>query len=130
MNVIYSGYFVDDVDSLKKLFPPKHANHFYHHQTITFRPKDISDLEVGKKLKLEVIGRYTDEKVDCLIVKGGKSSNRFPHITLSTAEGVKPFECNTQMELNWYRITYFISKPRKIPVTCGYFNGQETIKEL
>lgn len=127
MNVIYSGYFVDDVDKLKKLYPPKHANHFYHHQTITFRPKDISDLEVGNKLKLSIIGRYTDEKVDCLLVRGGKSSNRFPHITLSTAEGVKPFECNTQLEKWWWKTQYFISLPKKIPVTEGYFNGQKIV---
>jgi len=124
MNVIYSGYFVDDVEKLKKMFPPKHAVHYYHHQTIEFRPKDVSDIVEGRKLKLEVVGRYTDDRVDCLLVKGGKSSNRFPHITLSTAEGVKPFECNTQLEKYYYKTQYFISKPRKVPVTEGIFTGK------
>ena len=129
MKVIYSGYFVDDVDGLKKRFPPNHVNHFYHHQTITFRPDDIGDLKVGNKCGLEVIGRYTDDKVDCLIVKGGKSSNKFPHITLSTAEGVKPFQSNIQVESNEGHISYFDSKPNDIPVTEGYFNGQEVVTQ-
>ena len=68
MNIIYSGYFVDDVDSLKKLFPTKHANQMYHPQPRKVSSKARSDIAGGKNHKVVGNGRMTDVTVDCLIL--------------------------------------------------------------
>src|SRR5258706_13041511 len=110
--IIYSALFVDHPEVLKTLFPPIHLNMFYHHSTIEFNPKDVSNIEVGKKVKLRVIGRITTDRVDALLVENLKSKNTYPHITLSTANGVKPFESNTAFEKHPNLITKF-----KEPIT-------------
>jgi hypothetical protein len=92
MKIQYHALFVDDVYALQRLFPPVYSNMYYHHSTIEFAPKDASNIEVGRKVKLEIIGRIITDKVDALLVVNPKSKNKFPHITLSTAAGVKPFE--------------------------------------
>ena len=93
--VPYTALFVDDISQLKEKYPPVHPNEYYHHSTIAFRPKDRKgDLNVGKKHVIAITGRVTSDKVDALLVENEMSTNENPHITLSTAEGVKPFASN------------------------------------
>ncbi len=96
--VVYTALFVDDSDALKEKYPPVHANVFYHHSTIAFKPKERKDnLNVGEKHRIAIIGRVTSEKVDVLLVNNEKSVNDNPHITLSTAEGVRPSISNAEI---------------------------------
>lgn len=43
------------------------------------------------------MGRVTSDKIDALLVDNPKSTNSNPHITLSTAEGIKPFASNVEI---------------------------------
>lgn len=106
-NIIYHALFVKDIQKLKELFPPVHPNTFYHHSTIQFKPKSLEGLNIGEKSKLKIWGRLTTDKVDVLIVDNKKSTNEYPHITLSTAEGIKPFESNSEIKYNINDVEYF-----------------------
>ena len=79
----YTALFVEDVSDLLKRFPPKHEVIFGHHSTISFEPKDINNIEVGKKYKVKIIGRAFDEIGDDLLIENHKSENIYPHITIS-----------------------------------------------
>lgn len=125
-DVVYHGVMVNDAVAFKKQFPPVHPNEFYHHSTIEFKPKNKGDIEVGKKENLKVVGRLTTDKVDVLLVENPKSKNKDAHITLSTAEGVNPFESNKEIENNRDKIVP-ITDGTTISGTEGYFNGSEDI---
>ena len=99
-DIIYVAAMVNDVEALKEKFPPTYVNEFYHHSTIEFKPVKTQTLldNVGKSVNLKVTHRLITEKVDVLIVENPGSTNKYPHITLSTAAGVKPFESNSEIE--------------------------------
>lgn len=126
-SVIYSALFVDDINSLKEKYPPVHPNEFYHHSTIAFQPKNgKNDLEVGKKYIIAINGRVTTDKIDALLVENKKATNDNPHITLSTAEGIKPFASNTEIEKAITEGTV-IAIEDILGVTEGYFNGKKDV---
>ena len=124
MKIQYHALFVNDVNNLQRMFPPVFSNLYYHHSTIEFAPKDATNIELGRKVSLKIIGRITTDRVDALLVDNAKSKNKYPHITLSTAEGVKPFESNTAFEKYPQMITYFDS-PQSIETTEGYYDGRD-----
>jgi hypothetical protein len=62
------------------------------------------EVPVGEMVDLEILGRLTTPKVDALLVKNPWSKNRYPHITLSTAEGVPPVESNRELEQHYSKI--------------------------
>lgn len=125
MKVQYSALFVDDMNGLMKMFPPVHPNIYYHHTTIEFAPKDLSNIEIGKKVKLAVIGRITTDRIDALYVENPKSNNRYPHITLSTANGVAPFESNATFVKHNDKIEYLTKV--LINTTEGFFGDGKKI---
>jgi len=98
MNIWYTAIFIKEPEKLTRQFLPKHEKVFAHHVTIEFKPETLDGIEVGKDWKIEIIGRATDEKGDALLVKGSKSKNKYPHITLSCASGVNPFYSNELIE--------------------------------
>jgi len=105
MKVIYSAVFVDKSTLIKK-FKPVFDNIHAHHMTIEFRPESTDNLDIDKNYKLKIIGRLITDKVDVLLVDdGGISKNEFPHITISIADGVRPFESNTEIKNNYSKIT-------------------------
>ena len=104
-------------EEVLKEFPvdtEKYPNVFGHHCTHIFKPTD-KEVEEFKKdnrrsssCTIEVIGRLQTEKVDVLLldsyaiftsenISTDISTNKHPHITLATAEGVKPFESNAEI---------------------------------
>jgi Fungal tRNA ligase phosphodiesterase domain len=125
--IIYSALFVDDINALKRMFAPVFQNVFYHHSTIEFAPKDATNIEVGKKVELQVIGRITTDRVDALLVNNTKSKNKHPHITLSTANGVKPVESNDAFELEPTKLRMF-NQPFTIATTEGYYADNKEVK--
>ena len=124
-NPIYSAIFFDKEEVLKK-YKPVHPNVYSHHSTIEFRPQDISDLPIGKKMDVKVVGRITTDKVDTLIVSNPLSKNKYPHITLSTADGVKPFESNSEIENNKKKVKRVNDTLQGV---VGVFDGKEDITE-
>ena len=80
---------------------------------------------MGRKTKLKIIGRAYDEKGDALLVEDIKSENKYPHITLSCAEGVKPVYSHELIERASEdgSIDYF-SSPKEIEVIEGYSDGK------
>lgn len=128
MEIIYTAIFVDK-DELKEKYEQIHPNSYYHHSTIEFNPKSLENIPVGEEIEMKILGRLTTDKVDVLLVDNPLSKNEYPHITLSTAEGVKPYECNSEIKNNLDKI-----KPLKDTVKSiyGWFDGeniQTTLKE-
>lgn len=122
-NVVYSAIFFN-TNELTNKYNQVHPNLYSHHSTIEFKPQTIENLPVGENRNIRIIGRLTTDKVDVLIVDNPLSKNKFPHITLSTAEGVKPFESNSEIEKNQNKI-----KPLNdiIVGKVGYFDGKNEI---
>ncbi|MES2622788.1 MAG: hypothetical protein V4576_00075 [Patescibacteria group bacterium] len=81
MDIRYTALFVDNPTKLLNMFPPKHSKVFAHHSTNKYKPVDTSDLEVGKKSLLKIIGRVHNEKGDAILVENPKSEKLHPHIT-------------------------------------------------
>jgi len=124
-NIIYTAVFFDTNEIVSK-YPQVHPNLYSHHSTIQFKPTDISNLPIGEEINIKVIGRLTNDKVDALIVSNPLSKNKFPHITLSTAEGIKPFQSNVEIENNQDKI-----KPinDNLIGAVGYFDGKNEVTE-
>lgn len=118
LNVIYTGAFVKE--NLSNKFKSDMPNKFGHHMTVSFRPSDI-DVPVGEYVELKIIGRLTTDKVDALIVDNDLSKNEFPHITLATAEGIKPFQSNSEIKNNQDKISPL---DEKVKAKYGYFDGK------
>jgi len=105
LKVLYKGIFIspETREVLMDRYPIIHENVFYDHMTIEFSPKEFDEsLGKGELTVLNVIGHLTTDKVDVLIVEPNdkrlNSKNKHGHITLSTAEGVRPYESNTEIE--------------------------------
>lgn len=96
-NVIYTAQAVDDPSALERKYPSKHPNKFYHHSTNKFGPQPFDERE-GEKMVLRITGRLVTDKIDALTVDNPNSQNEIPHITLATAEGVKPFMSNAELQ--------------------------------
>ena len=124
-NIIYTAVFFDTNEIISK-YAQVHPNLYSHHSTIQFKPTDISNLPIGEEINIKVIGRLTNDKVDALIVSNPLSKNKFPHITLSTAQGIKPFQSNVEIENNQDKI-----KPinDNLIGTVGYFDGRNEVTE-
>jgi len=124
-NIIYTAVFFNTNEVVSK-YKQVHPNLYSHHSTIQFKPTDISDLPIGEEINIKVIGRLTNDKVDVLVVKNPLSKNKFPHITLSTAEGIKPFQSNTEIENNQDKV-----KPinDNLIGIVGYFDGRNEVTE-
>ena len=101
--VIFTAQNVDNPKELMSKYPSKLPNKYYHHSTNKFGKQPIDDRE-GEKLKLHIIGRLTTDKVDALVVENPNSDNEIPHITLATANGVKPYQSNVELQIHGDKI--------------------------
>lgn len=129
--IIYTALFVDNPSELMQLFSPKHSNVFAHHSTIAFRPASLDGIEVGKKLKLKVLGRASDEKGDVLLVEKYKTVNVHPHITLSCAENVAPSYSKELLESSFEKGSVeMFDVPVEVSVTEGFFDGISDVTTL
>mgnify|MGYP003637282506 FL=1 len=123
-NIIYTGAFVNT--NLTKEYSSDLPNKFGHHMTVSFKPSDLN-VPVGENTDLKIIGRLTTDKVDVLIIDNELSTNEFPHITLATAEGVKPFASNTEIKNNQDKI---VPLDTTINATYGYFDGKNDVTKI
>jgi hypothetical protein len=113
-----------DADALKDKYKPVHPNVYSHHSTIEFRPPSVEGLPIGQVRTIKILGRLTTDRVDALLVENPLSKNKFPHITLSTAEGVKPSESNREIENNRDKI---VPVDDSIEGIVGVFDGKNEI---
>lgn len=121
-NIWYTALYVIDPQKLIKEFKPIHSKVFAHHSTIAFKPETLDGIELGKTQKLKIIGRAFDDKGDALLVENLKSKNKFPHITLSCAEGIDPVYSNELLEKAYKNKTIKNITPYYIDVIEGYEN--------
>lgn len=108
-NPLYTCYkLVSENLGYSQLYPNKYGTHC----TIEFGVKSVHPNE-GLIVELSVIGRLTTDKVDVLIVDSStyEGKNKYPHITLSTANGIKPVESNREIELYYDSIVWFNPVP-------------------
>jgi len=141
-NVIYLGVFLDE-PSKAKLTAWMHRstagpgpnegglleNVFAHHMTVAFKP-DAATIEAfpfKSHCSLKVIGWSANEKAQAVLVTPTcafpvKVDNEHPHITVATAEGVKPFYSNQLIREGW---TAGIHIGLTVGGYCGWFDGKE-----
>lgn len=120
----FTALFVKDIQDLLKRFPPKHENVFGQHSTIEFKPENLKGIEVGKELKIKIIGWAYDEFGDDLLVENHKSKNKYPHITLSRAENAPLLYSKILFEkaIASNNIKYFTNE--EVKVVEGYSDGK------
>lgn len=97
--VLYTAQVINDPRALEAKYPTEHPNKFYHHSTNRFGKQPFDQRE-GEPLRLHITGRLITDKVDALVVDNPNSVNDIPHITLGTANGVKPVVSNYELRDN------------------------------
>jgi hypothetical protein len=99
----YNGYQVDKTLVLS-LAPPVHQNIFAEHITVQYGISDDTPLPFAPK-KVVIIGYAFNDKAQAFVVEIDGNVERPDgkpyHITLSTAERVKPFYSNILLENGW-----------------------------
>ena len=127
-NIYYSAYFIDNPQDLLNMFKTDLSVIYAHHSTNRYKPDNLDDVEIGKKVKLKIIGRAKDDKCDVLLIENNKSENQYPHITLSCVKGVPPMYSNQLLENadKDGHIEYF-SDEKYVDATEGYVIKEERV---
>ena len=103
MSIIYTGIFLTDesrdklIEWCKKEIGPLLTNEFAHHCTLAFKPTHEAALALplGDVVRLDVVGYAADDKGQAVAVAIPiRSNNEVAHVTVSTADGVRPFYSN------------------------------------
>ena len=69
-----------------------------HHSTNWYKPTSLSELEIGKKSSLKIIGQAADDKCFALLVENPKSKNQYPHVTIFHSADVSAVYANELLE--------------------------------
>lgn len=101
---VYAALFLTDSskDKLLKAIPPEHQNVYGDHITVAFGKAlsarlDRLETYLGERFVVNITGVSSDENGQAATISSNfpeRIENDFPHITISTAEGVKPFYSN------------------------------------
>ncbi len=127
-SVKYTGLFVDSPEKLLQKFPARHEVVVAHHSTNWYKPTSLSELEIGKKSSLKIIGQAADAKCFALLVENLKSKNQYPHITISHAVDVSAVYANELLEKSAKGDTLeMFPEPVFIDVTEGYVGADEQL---
>lgn len=129
IKIVYTACFVIDPNKLLELFPPMHERVFAHHSTIDYRPVDLSEIEIGKRYHLKIVGYVYDEDSQAVLVENPKSKKPNPHITISCTYNVNPRHTGEMIDR---AIAYNTMNPvegMEIEVVEGYFNGARDVLE-
>ena len=102
-DVIYAGAFVierpEEIDNIISFWP----NRYMHHITLNYKPDqgyidDLFKIELcGQEFPAKVYRIIHDHKACVALVDTDLRSmgeNHYPHITIGTAQGIKPFYSN------------------------------------
>ena len=125
----------DREDAFREAYPNEpvdYPNRFAHHMTVKFRPSEADCREIqalfGLPINLTIIGSVAAEVQAVVVDKeqllsdyGLVVANDIAHITMATAEGVKPFKSNEVLSRgNWSS-----SEPTIWPSCLGAWNVSE-----
>lgn len=128
--ILYIALFIQNPQDILLSFEPKHSHVFAHHITLAFKPQTVNPKKIGKKVRVKIIARIFDEKGDVLLVDIGDeiANNKYPHITLSCAEGISPVYSNELIEKAVLedRIEYF-DKIIEVDTIYGYENRENKV---
>ena len=108
----YVGLFLTPQSrrQLLREFPPKHRQVQADHVTILWggRPDDLAKFDLGSIVRFRVVGYAEDRKAQAAVVilppEIGRYSNRKPHVTISTAPGVRPVYSNDLVARGFERV--------------------------
>jgi len=107
-------------EQIKRIASPVHCNHFMHHITVDFGIPNNSPLPSNPN-NVQVIGVASDDKAQALVVsvdgKKERSNGQVFHITVSTADNVKPVYSNRLLESGYTPIN-----PINIDVEPSFVN--------
>jgi len=80
---------------LASFFEGMHSVKFGHHITTEFKPESVPDNE-GQFVLVTIVGYAKDERGEAVVAipHGVNCKNKTPHITVSCADGTKPFYSN------------------------------------
>lgn len=145
-NVIYTAAFIDLpqwdesspidmkrlLDTTTSILGPKNQNPtgilknvYLHHMTIAFRPTifEYNQLDYGKETTLYLVGIAGNEKAQAFLVETVLPvKNKYPHITISTAEGVSPAYSNQLFdEVECVQLI----DPIELKARIGWFDGRQ-----
>ena len=106
----YTRYLANKKKVLE-LITPLHSNVFASHVTYEFGVPNNSPLPLEAELK--IVGYAYDKKAQAFVVSVNGSIYRpdgnIYHLTISTADGVKPVYSNTLLERGWIPLPSSIS---------------------
>ncbi|KAL0032695.1 hypothetical protein WJX79_003892 [Trebouxia sp. C0005] len=96
--LLYAGIFLDPLSTARLLSfaPPKHSKLSADHLTMIYRPSQelLRSLTLGLAVDFQVLGKIEDSTLQAVAVRCPgwvmKLLQRPAHVTVSTAEGVKP----------------------------------------
>lgn len=100
----YAALFLDEPSQRRLLVWWKHevglpllGDVKAHHMTIKFDPSptEAAAVPVGRRAYVKVVGYAADERGQAVLVKSSvRSSNQFPHVTVSVASGTNAVYSN------------------------------------
>jgi len=126
-DIKYTAVFLEDDQALLDWWceevGPLHPRTIADHMTIEFKPHDLSDVQLGQHVALEVIGWSQDETCQAVAVVGHPSTNDIPHVTIAL-DGVSAFASNALLADGFEPI----DPPR--PVFMGYIGAKMMNGEL
>lgn len=106
---VYLGVFLTKAarERLLGVFPAQHEKVHADHVTVSFRPshEEVEIYPIGERVELEVVGVASDEKCQAILVSGVTSKNKHPHITISTAAGIKPVYSNELLDRGFSEVS-------------------------
>ena len=129
-DVIYAGAFVierpEEIDNIISFWP----NRYMHHITLNYKPDqdyidDLFKIELcGQEFPAKVYRIIHDHKACVALVDTDLRSmgeNHYPHITIGTAEGVKPVYSNDliQRHLNQDSDIFYANMSFRVNVRVG-----------
>jgi hypothetical protein len=112
MRPVYVGVMLDDPrellrwweSSVGELLPRRIA----HHMTIKFGPTvdEVAALPVGKPVTLDVVGYANSGEIQVVVVRprGVASTNRIPHVTVTTDGATSPSKSNDLLAEDWIHV--------------------------
>ena len=113
---VYVGVFlsVESQWNLLCSFPPAHPHLHASHVTIVFQPShaQLSRLPVGRKVTVKVVGSADNGRIQAVAVELPRkltSTNKVPHITISTEEGVPPKLADSLLQSQLVRCSQTVS---------------------
>lgn len=102
--VVYIGVFLTPESRTKLLsrIVPVHDVVYAHHATVLFAPKpeDLVDFARQENVKFQAVGYSSDDRGQAVLLRGLKTANANPHITISCTQDTKPNYSNELLQLH------------------------------